>query len=166
MHLVAQVGRLRVGIVHGDAAALAGWRFAQTRSTMRANRPWLNDVPRGSHIDVFACTHTCLAALRDFALPAGRLTVINNGAAGMPNFSGSALRRHHPHRHDALAASRRSTGSRATACISTRSRSITTRTPFSTRFLQRWPEGSPAHASYYRRIMDGPDYRIAQARAP
>ena len=28
MHLVAQVGALRVGIVHGDAASLAGWRFA------------------------------------------------------------------------------------------------------------------------------------------
>ena len=29
MHGVAQVGGLRIGIVHGDATALAGWRFAQ-----------------------------------------------------------------------------------------------------------------------------------------
>jgi hypothetical protein len=28
MHVVAQVGDTRVGIVHGDAWALAGWRFA------------------------------------------------------------------------------------------------------------------------------------------
>ena len=44
---------------------------------------------RAAKVDVFASTHTCLAALRDFALRTGRLTVINNGAAGMPNFSGS-----------------------------------------------------------------------------
>ena len=44
---------------------------------------------RAARVDVFASTHTCLAALRDFELRAGRLTIINNGAAGMPNFSGT-----------------------------------------------------------------------------
>ena len=34
---------------------------------------------------------------------------------------------------------------------------------FLDRFLARWPEGSPAHDSYYRRIADGPDYSVAQA---
>jgi hypothetical protein len=38
------------------------------------------------------------------------------------------------------------------------------RQAFLTRFLARWPQGSPAHASYYRRIVDGPDYAVAQAR--
>jgi hypothetical protein len=30
-------------------------------------------------------------------------------------------------------------------------------------FLAAWPAGSPAHASYYRRIVAGPDYRPADA---
>ena len=91
MHLVAQVGALRVGIVHGDADALAGWRFAHDVLDDPANLPWLSEVRAAPGIDVFASTHTCLAALRDFTMPAGRLTIINNGAAGMPNFSGSTF---------------------------------------------------------------------------
>ena len=35
---------------------------------------------------------------------------------------------------------------------------------FHDRFLARWPAGSLAHASYFRRITDGPEYRIASAR--
>jgi hypothetical protein len=31
------------------------------------------------------------------------------------------------------------------------------------RFLARWPEGSAAHASYFRRITAGPDYSVVQA---
>ena len=58
-------------------------------STPRARTRCSDTVRRAAKVDVFASTHTCLAALRDFALGAGRLTVINNGAAGMPNFSGS-----------------------------------------------------------------------------
>jgi len=34
---------------------------------------------------------------------------------------------------------------------------------FLEQFLARWPQGSPAHASYYQRIVAGPDYSIAQA---
>ena len=91
MHLVAQVGDLRIGIVHGDAGALAGWRFAHDALDDPANARWLAEMRAASQVDVFAATHTCLAALRDFDLPPGRLTVINNGAAGMPNFSGSRI---------------------------------------------------------------------------
>lgn len=31
------------------------------------------------------------------------------------------------------------------------------------RFLAQWPPGSDAHASYYSRIVSGPDYARAQA---
>ena len=55
--------------------------------------------------------------------------------------------------------------SSATAFISTRSPCTTITTAFLDRFLERWPQGSPAHASYYARIVDGPDYTIAQAAA-
>jgi hypothetical protein len=35
---------------------------------------------------------------------------------------------------------------------------------FLDRFLARWPAGSAAHASYFRRIIDGPDHAIMAAR--
>ena len=164
MHLVAQIGRLRVGVVHGDAASLAGWRFAHDVLDHPAARPWLDEVRRASRIDLFASTHTCLAALRDFALPAGRLTVINNGAAGMPNFTASTFglvsriaTTRSPHR--ALYGLHRDGVHVDAIALHYDQRA------FSDRFLNRWPEGSPAHQSYFGRIGAGPDHPIARALA-
>jgi hypothetical protein len=164
-HLVAQVGPLRVGVVHGDATSLAGWGFAQDALDDAHNGRWLADTRRQSRIDVFASTHTCLAVLRDFSFAAGRLTVVNNGAAGMPNFTGSGFgvvtriaTSRSPHQPlyglqreavhiDALAVDY-------------------DRRAFLNRFLRRWPQGSPAHASYYQRIVAGPDHALTQAAWP
>src|SRR6266581_5214135 len=38
MHLVAEVGGLRVGIAHGDAESLAGWQFSQEALRERPER--------------------------------------------------------------------------------------------------------------------------------
>ena len=162
MHLVAQVSHLRVGIVHGDAASLAGWRFALEALDDAGNRRWLEAARQASAIDVFACTHTCAAALRDFAFAAGRLTVINNGAAGMPNFVGTRFG----------VISRISTSASPHQPLYGRMRDGVhidalavdyDHDAFLARFLERWPAGSPAHESYYRRIVSGPAYTIAQA---
>ena len=164
MHLVAQVGSLRVGIVHGDAASLAGWAFAPDRLDAPEARGWLAEVQRQSRIDVFASTHTCLAALRDLTLARRRLTVINNGAAGMPNFAGtrfglvsriSTLPSPHPTLYGLV---RQDIHIDAIALDDDQP-------TFLARFLARWPDGSPAHVSYYRRIAEGPDYKVEQARA-
>jgi len=164
MHLVARVGALRVGIVHGDAASLAGWRFSHEALDHPKSRAWLNDVRQASNIDLFASTHTCFAALRDFALPAGRLTVINNGAAGMPNFSASTFgvvtriaTTRAPHR--TLYGLMRD-GVRIDAIAVHYDQRA-----FRDRFLARWPEGSAAHASYWSRIAGGPDHPMARAAA-
>lgn len=162
MHLVAQVGRLSIGIVHGDAGALAGWRFAHDMLDDPARRPWLNDIRHRSGVDVFASTHTCLAALRDYRLPAGRMTVINNGAAGMPNFSGS---RHGVLSRISLAPSpyRPLYGLvRDGVHIDALPVGYDTEA-FLARFLRRWPAGSPAHASYHSRIVNGPDFPVVRA---
>jgi hypothetical protein len=37
------------------------------------------------------------------------------------------------------------------------------RDAFLARFLARWPEGTPAHISYFERIEHGPDYAIGRA---
>jgi hypothetical protein len=164
MHLVASVGALRVGIVHGDATALAGWGFAHDALDDRAHATWRSDIRAQSGIDVFASTHTCLAALRDFATPAGRLTVINNGAAGMANFSDTGFGlisriAARPSPHEPLYGLRH-----GDLCID----AIPVRydlAAFLARFEPRWPPGSAAHRSYYQRITRGPSHTIEQARA-
>jgi hypothetical protein len=162
MHLVAAVGGLRIGIVHGDAVALAGWRFAPDALNDAANRAWLADIRARSRIDVFASTHTCLAALRSFDLPGGRLTVINNGAAGMPNFSGTRFGlisriATHPSPHAAVYGMVRDG-----VFIDALPVAYDT-AAFLDRFLARWPAGSLAHQSYFRRIIEGPDHVPAVA---
>ena len=162
MHLVAEVAGLRVGIVHGDATALAGWRFGQDELGKSSRRPWLNEVRAASHIDVFASTHTCLAALRDFVLPSGRMTIINNGAAGMPNFSGSRY---------GLISRIAATASPHKPLYGLQRDGVHIdaiplkydHAAFLDRFLARWPEGSPAYKSYHQRIVEGPKYSITQA---
>jgi hypothetical protein len=163
MHLVAEVAGLRVGIVHGDATSLAGWGF--TRESLATAPPaMLADLRARSHIDVFASTHTCLALLHDAALPNGRLTAINNGAAGMPNFKGT---RHGlisriattPSPHGAVYGLKRD-GAHIDALAVDYDHGR-----FLDRFFARWPRGTPAHSSYARRILEGPDYTVAQAFA-
>ena len=163
MHLVAEVGGLRVGIVHGERCSarrlvLRIRRAGKARGARDARRR-----ARGiAGIDLFASTHTCLAALRHFRLPAGRLTVINNGAAGMPNFSGGRVglvsriaTTPSPHRPlygivrdgihiDAIALPYDNEA-------------------FLRRFLARWPAGTAAHLSYFERITAGPGHTVARA---
>jgi hypothetical protein len=165
MHMVADVGGPRVGIVHGDARALAGWSFSREALAGPSALAALDAVRRAAKIDLFASTHTCLAALRDVHLPAGRVTIINNGAAGMPNFHGSRLGlvsriATTPSPHPPLYGLVRD-GLHVDAIPLDYDNEA-----FLGRFLARWPEGSAAHASYFQRIMAGPDYSVAQARPP
>ncbi len=163
MHLLADVGGLRIGIVHGDATALAGWSFAHDALDQASTSALIEAIRRASHIDVFASTHTCLAALRDFVVPAGRTTVINNGAAGMPNFKDSRIglitrisRAPSPHA-PLYGLMRDGVHIDAIPVAYDHAR-------FLTRFLARWPAGSAAHISYFQRISSGPAHEIAQAK--
>jgi hypothetical protein len=164
-HLVADVADVRVGIVHGDATSLAGWGFDGRALDDPTRRAWLAEIGRASRIDVFASAHTCAAAMRTVRLPSGLLTVINNGAAGMPNFAAApfgVLTRiaasaspHHP----------------LYGVVHGRVRVDAIALPYDAqaflgRFLRRWPPGSAAHRSYFHRIVAGPDACVAQARPP
>jgi hypothetical protein len=165
MHLVAQVGALRIAIVHGDATSLAGWQFSHCNLDGPNQSEWLDKIRRLSGVDAFASTHTCLAALRDYSLPAGRLTVINNGAAGMPNFFGTQFglisrisTRRSPH---ARVYGLQRDGVYFDALFVRYNHD-----KFLQQFLSRWPEGSPAYDSYFKRIVAGPDYGPSKAFAP
>ena len=90
--LVATVGRLRIGIVHGDAESLAGWRFAHDALDDLAARSWLEGVRSESHVDVFASSHTCLPALRELW---GRIIVVEQPVhrdRALSDDTGAALR--------------------------------------------------------------------------
>lgn len=159
MHGLAQVGQTRVAIVHGDCWSLAGWSFAQER--LEAGAVPITAAFAQADVDVFASSHTCLPVGRAFATSAGPRLLINNGAAGMPNFAGTTYglmsrialtpaadalyrARHHgvfieslPIRYDHVS--------------------------WLGDFRAWWPAGSPASDSYLRRISEGPAYRLEQA---
>ena len=160
-----RVGEARVGVLHGDAEALAGWRFDAAALDDPGEHAWRADVFARAEVDVFASTHTCLPATRCFDLDGVKL-VANNGAAGMPNARGthfgiltriSTIPSPHPPLYghslhgvhvDALAI--RYDDAVWQQC-----------------FLDNWPEGTPAWLSYFDRIANGPDYRLeASAEIP
>ncbi|MBL8380839.1 MAG: hypothetical protein JNM79_23415 [Burkholderiales bacterium] len=160
MHLVAQVGDVRVGIVHGDADSLAGWSFGEESidaATVRA----MFDAAR---VRVFASSHTCLPVAQVFDAAAGRSVLINNGAAGMPNFAGT----------DFGVITRIAVSPAppwAGALYGTRVDGIFIdalplhydSAAWLKHFDHLWPAGSPAALSYRRRIVAGPGYAFARA---
>ncbi len=189
LHRVVAVGGRRIAILHGDAESLAGWRLAEealraldgaagadcadcadcaAMSAPQTPVPQTSleriaDWFRRARVDAFATTHTCLPFARDFRVEGQPRLIVNNGSAGMPNFRGrreglltriSARPEVPPDslyglavsgvRYDALPV--RYDGER-----------------WLRRFLADWPAGSPAHASYGRRIVEGPAYELGQA---
>ena len=160
MWRVAQVGDLRVGLVHGDAQSLAGWGFAQEHLRDPAHLSMVRRWFEQAQVDVFASTHTCLPVFQQFSVP-GRdrsAWVLNNGAAGMPNFQGDAaglLTR--IARTPWVGAQRRCAVQAHGLHLEAIAIEIPA-APAQARFLQQWPEGSDAHASYFSRIAAGPAY--------
>ena len=157
MNLTALVGEARIGIVHGDPASLAGWGFAHDRLDDPSHRRWIESMFREAKVDAFASTHTCLPAFRRF--DGG--VVANNGAAGMPNFTGSRSglvtrigARPHP---------RRLYGLDVAGVAIDALRVDYDHDRWMRRFLASWPEGSAAHQSYHRRMVQGTRFRLEQA---
>jgi hypothetical protein len=159
MHLVAEVGGLRVGIVHGDAESLAGWQFSQEALRDRSER--VRSLLAATGIDVFACTHTCLPVMQDFATARGVALVVNNGASGMPNFRdthfGLATRIACEPSPEALYGTQ--LGTLVVEAVPVRY----DHDAWLARFDRVWPEGSPASLSYRKRIVSGPAYELNQA---
>ena len=153
MHLTARVGDARIGIVHGDAASLAGWGFAHDRLAQPSHRRWIESVFREARVDVFASTHTCLPALRAFE---GSGVVANNGAAGMPNYAGTRFGLATrisvaPARESFAHVEHRGVHVDAVGIEYDHARWLA-------RFLRSWPAGTAAHESYHRRIVEGPRF--------
>jgi hypothetical protein len=156
------VGDCRIGIVHGDADSLAGWRFDATALDDPDNAGWVRDAFRRADVDVFASTHTCLPALRSFRDGDRTGLVINNGAAGMPNFSGQ---------RSGLLTRISRTPPNGTALYGATLRGVHVHAlpvaydnaAWERQFLANWPPGSPAWLSYYQRIVNGPIHDLQYA---
>jgi hypothetical protein len=174
MWLRADVGPLRLGIVHGDATSLAGWGFAQEHLRNATHRTEVSRWLDRAQVDAFACTHTCLPVFQAMdgstAGAAGRLAgqpnrwVLNNGAAGMPNFRGDAaglLTRiavqpyRGPERRFGVALGPQVVAEGIAIDIDVAA--------WRAHFLAQWPAGSDAHVSYFDRIEHGPAYEPADA---
>ncbi|MGZ5102041.1 MAG: metallophosphoesterase family protein [Usitatibacter sp.] len=163
MHLTARVGAARVGIVHGDAASLAGWGFAHDRLDEPGHRRWIEAMFREARIDIFASSHTCLPALREFRASDGSGVVANNGAAGMPNFAASQFGLLTRIAVEPFPGPEKLHGLVAAGAHVEALRLDYDAQRWRERFLASWPEGSPAHESYFRRIAQGTRFTLAQA---
>ncbi len=163
----AQVGALRVGCVHGDDQSLSGWRLAHDAlsSSQAQGLPAAFDA---AQIDLMACSHTCLPVGETFVSPTdGRtLAVINNGAAGMANFTGST---HGVVTRIALDGLPPPAGARVLYRTSLAGCEVSAIAldfdagRFLERFDRQWPSGSPGAVSYRDRLASGPAYRLAAA---
>lgn len=166
MHAVAQVGETRIGIVHGDAWSLAGWRFAHDALFDADAATPLDGAFELAAVDGFASTHTCLPAFKLATNAQRERFVINNGAAGMPNFAGTRcglVTRISVHPMPAALAACRAYGADVAGVYVDALSVHFDFTAWRAMFLDTWPAGSDAHVSYFDRIADGPAFTVDDA---
>jgi hypothetical protein len=153
MYLLAEVAGERIAVVHGDADSLAGWGFSQEVLATPRGAVAAREAFARAGVRVFASSHTCLPVLQRFE---GEHAVVNNGAAGMPNFRGTcyglATRISGAPSGRALYAAR--VGALFVEALPIEFDAFAWRKLF----LAQWPVGSDAHASYYARLVDGPRF--------
>ncbi len=153
---VAVAGR-KVGITHGDEHMVGGWNCSREELSEPERQRKLDAFLAENDLDALATTHTCSAAA--IALDHG--LVINNGAAGLPNFAGQhfglVIRIAETPHPDALFGAQRD--GLFVEAVPVRY----DQDSFVKWFDELWPEGSPAEISYRRRIVGGPTDCVEKA---
>lgn len=157
MHQVAEVGDVRIAIVHGDAESLAGWSFACETLSASVEDASIKKQLEAARTPLFASTHTCLPVVKIVALADGPGGIVNNGSAGMPNLKGTQF---------GLITRIATYPAPHPSCFGLRLRDLYVdllkveydQARWLKLFLSNWPTGSPAHRSYFTRITDGPDF--------
>jgi len=157
MHLVAEVGGVRIAIVHGDAESLAGWSFSYEALSEKADNDELEEAFHGANVSLFASTHTCQPAVKSLVLRDGAATIVNNGTAGMPNLKRTTFglitriaTRPSPHR-SVLSLGLRGLHIDLLVVDFDQARWFEL-------FQRNWPSGSAASLSYFDRIVAGPNF--------
>lgn len=85
--LLASVAGRRVAVTHGDEKLLGGWDNSRESLQDILRQDEVDTFMAENDIDVFTTTHTCAPGRH----PLPRGVVVNNGAAGLPNFSGESF---------------------------------------------------------------------------
>lgn len=165
MTLSIEVAGERIAILHGDPESLAGWSFAVEAMPPEGTTSvqHIHDYFRRAGARVFACTHTGLPYGQGFVVDGRGHLVVNNGAAGMPNFGASrfgVITR--------ISADDRVPQTSLYGCQLDGLRVDALPVHYDhgawiRRFLHDWPQGSPAHASYHARLVDGPAFSLRGA---
>lgn len=163
MTLVAAVGQLRVAIVHGDCESLAGWSYDESvlRDAAGIARAAAHCDASGAR--VIASSHTCLPVALSFDTPQGIATLFNNGAAGMPNFAGTAF--------GVITRISKVPAATPAALYGTAIDGVFIdalavhydQAAWQSEFAANWPIGSAAEQSYAKRISNGPRYGLNRA---
>lgn len=152
----------RVAIVHGDAVSLSGWGFAQESLSQPAHRAQVEDWLRQARVDIFASSHTCLPVFERLASG----IVLNNGAAGMPNFAGTQYGLFTRIATTPAPAAVRCFGFEHGGLFLDALELEFDASAWQQTFVAQWPPGSAGHRSYWRRIVEGPSYRVRDALRP
>jgi len=152
-----------VGVVHGDAESLAGWSFDANRLHDIKHDAELIQLFERAQVDVFASTHTCLPILKPIVdANANNKTIVNNGAAGMPNFQSThygVLTRIsvYPSSHQALYGAKNGNLYIDALPIEFDYAS------WQNNFLTNWPANSAGYDAYFERICGNVAWTIDQA---
>ena len=160
------VGTSRLGLVHGDATSLAGWGFAQEHLRDAEHRAEVARWLDRAEVDAFACTHTCLPVFQAVPAPSGQHArwILNNGAAGMPNFRGDTAGLLTRIAVEPFAGPQKRFGVAMGRGVMAEAIAIDIDAhAWRTRFQAQWPVGSDAHESYFDRIVLGPAYNPTDA---
>ena len=168
MHARASVAGWQLALVHGDATSLAGWGFAQEHLRDAAHRATVSGWLERAGVDAFACSHTCLPVFQRLATAGGEGWVLNNGAAGMPNFTGDGAGLVSRIATRPFGGPERRFGAQAAGAggvpVFVEALALAVDGPaWQRRFAGLWPAGSDAHGSYAQRIAQGPAYGLSEA---
>lgn len=139
----------RVAISHGDEQSLAGWQCDREALRSAERQQQLAEWCASNRISVLATSHTCSPA----ALASEHWAVINNGAAGMPNFNNGryGLATRIASQPSLAALYRAKVGALYIEAIPLNY----DHHAFLADFDRQWPAGSPAALSYRARITQG-----------
>jgi hypothetical protein len=168
-----EIGRTRVGILHGDPESLAGWGLSREALVpeLTADAPGVATLKRvlarwftEANVRVYLSSHTCLPVMRELDVAGRRCLVANNGAAGMPNFQGTRWGLITRVSTSPAVSSWSLYGSRVGALHVDALPLHYNHLRWMERFLASWPEGSPAHRGYHHRIDSGTELAAERAK--
>ncbi|MFI8480169.1 hypothetical protein ACIGCM_06325 [Pseudomonas sp. NPDC078700] len=154
---VVEVAGRRVAVSHGDEQSLAGWQCSREALSEPARQRELDFWMQQHECEVLATSHSCAAV----ALNLEHGALINNGAAGMPNFSGGrygVITRiaTTPHAAALYRAERNGLFIEALALNYDHQQFISD-------FDRQWPPSSPAELSYRSRIQGQALFPVSSA---